>query len=435
MSLTLRNVKGSPLTYTEMDDNLTYLEGLGNGASSSIAGLSFSAVLGVGNDTNGNDIILSDGDVVKAENGTGELNLRAGADNIASLASQDGDIISVLELDPAFNNNGTRLYSEDTDSGEISSIAIEPTAIETQVVQDKNNATLALGVFTSVFNLRNGDLKSALELDPNENAAGTRLYTEDTDSGDFSGLEVKSNNVNIETRTTSGDLSILGLNPISVLIETRTTSGDLSILGLNPGESRYVALSGIIQSGLDLDPGENITNPGTKLYTSDATSGDKSEIKLKPDFLEARVETGDLKSGLELDPAENNFGTKLYTLDTNSEELSQTIITPTSTINQTLDSNFSVYLSSIETSFVPGSFRSNDTIRFTLQASNLGGSGIADITGQVDLVTDESKIVISSDVLLLPTIPTYADNAAAITGGATANQVYKTSTGELRIVV
>jgi len=28
MSLTLRNVKGSPLTYTEMDNNLTYLEGL-----------------------------------------------------------------------------------------------------------------------------------------------------------------------------------------------------------------------------------------------------------------------------------------------------------------------------------------------------------------------------------------------------------------------
>jgi hypothetical protein len=28
MSLTLRNIKGSPLTYTEMDDNLTYLEGV-----------------------------------------------------------------------------------------------------------------------------------------------------------------------------------------------------------------------------------------------------------------------------------------------------------------------------------------------------------------------------------------------------------------------
>jgi len=33
------------------------------------------------------------------------------------------------------------------------------------------------------------------------------------------------------------------------------------------------------------------------------------------------------------------------------------------------------------------------------------------------------------------TLPTYADNAAAISGGLAVNSIYKTSTGEVRIVV
>jgi hypothetical protein len=37
--------------------------------------------------------------------------------------------------------------------------------------------------------------------------------------------------------------------------------------------------------------------------------------------------------------------------------------------------------------------------------------------------------------VFLPLLPTYADNAAALTGGLITNQVYKTSGGELRIVV
>jgi len=37
--------------------------------------------------------------------------------------------------------------------------------------------------------------------------------------------------------------------------------------------------------------------------------------------------------------------------------------------------------------------------------------------------------------LRLTALPTYANNAAALAGGLIANDVYKTSTGELRIVV
>lgn len=42
---------------------------------------------------------------------------------------------------------------------------------------------------------------------------------------------------------------------------------------------------------------------------------------------------------------------------------------------------------------------------------------------------------VSSTGLRMPTLPTYADNAAALTGGLVAGDVYKTATGELRITV
>jgi hypothetical protein len=42
---------------------------------------------------------------------------------------------------------------------------------------------------------------------------------------------------------------------------------------------------------------------------------------------------------------------------------------------------------------------------------------------------------ITAATLNLPNLPTYADNAAATTGGLVAGDVYKTATGELRITV
>jgi hypothetical protein len=39
------------------------------------------------------------------------------------------------------------------------------------------------------------------------------------------------------------------------------------------------------------------------------------------------------------------------------------------------------------------------------------------------------------NTLNLLNLPTYADNAAAVAGGLSINDVYKTATGELRIVI
>jgi hypothetical protein len=47
----------------------------------------------------------------------------------------------------------------------------------------------------------------------------------------------------------------------------------------------------------------------------------------------------------------------------------------------------------------------------------------------------EKPVRITAATLKLPNLPTYADNAAATSGGLVAGDVYKTATGELRITV
>lgn len=50
---------------------------------------------------------------------------------------------------------------------------------------------------------------------------------------------------------------------------------------------------------------------------------------------------------------------------------------------------------------------------------------------------NNTKNFVFSDILALlgTTFPTYADNAAAVAGGLAINRLYKTATGEVRIVV
>jgi hypothetical protein len=103
MSLVLRNIKGSELSYTEGDNNLLYLESLAMGLSSSISGLSFSYILGVGNETNGNDIVLSNGDTINADNGGGQLDLRAGSDGVINISNDSGsNAKEFLRLEPGY---------------------------------------------------------------------------------------------------------------------------------------------------------------------------------------------------------------------------------------------------------------------------------------------------------------------------------------------
>lgn len=68
------------------------------------------------------------------------------------------------------------------------------------------------------------------------------------------------------------------------------------------------------------------------------------------------------------------------------------------------------------------------------------GSGFSVITlsaGATGYLTLSAvnDLTMTGNVLNITDLPTYADNAAAISGGLAANRLYKTATGEVRIVV
>lgn len=76
-------------------------------------------------------------------------------------------------------------------------------------------------------------------------------------------------------------------------------------------------------------------------------------------------------------------------------------------------------------------------IESTAGTLNIGSIQVGGSGGNLDCITFERKSVGGSDKIVprLENLPVFADNAAALTGGLSTHDVYKTSTGELRIVV
>jgi hypothetical protein len=158
---------------------------------------------------------------------------------------------------------------------------------------------------------------------------------------------------------------------------------------------------------------------------------DGNNIKLSDGDRIFNDDGADLISGLELDPAGINNGTILFTQDVANENATKIDVASAYGSFTSFDSNFSVYSAGLETSY--DSFGNN--ISVSIDSSNLGGFSNARIQAYTDLTNDESTISLNSDILQIFNLPTYADNAAAISGGLITDTVYKTSTGELRIVI
>lgn len=58
---------------------------------------------------------------------------------------------------------------------------------------------------------------------------------------------------------------------------------------------------------------------------------------------------------------------------------------------------------------------------------------ISDCRHPFALSTFEGDVVVEGNTTM--TLPTYADNSSAVTGGLSVGTVYKTATGEVRVVV
>jgi len=117
MSLILRNVKGSPLTYTEMDDNLTYLEGLSGGTQSDLDG-----VLSNGNNSGTYSIEMGNGTVIKTSNGGGQINLDYDTNQVLITPDSGGFFQSALYLTnnyAALSNYNGNIYSSSSTNTEL----------------------------------------------------------------------------------------------------------------------------------------------------------------------------------------------------------------------------------------------------------------------------------------------------------------------------
>jgi hypothetical protein len=88
----------------------------------------------------------------------------------------------------------------------------------------------------------------------------------------------------------------------------------------------------------------------------------------------------------------------------------------------------------------------NDSAYISFEDGNAANGAFLGITGQNQGQSGDFRIFTGGNVggermritkegKIRVTLPTYATNAAAITGGLVTNDMYKTSTGELRIVV
>jgi len=67
------------------------------------------------------------------------------------------------------------------------------------------------------------------------------------------------------------------------------------------------------------------------------------------------------------------------------------------------------------------------------QATLVSGTNIKTINSATILGSGNIVLATIADTKLIAGLPTYADNAAAVTGGLALNGLYKTATGELRI--
>jgi hypothetical protein len=456
MSLTLRNVKGSPLTYTEMDDNLTYLEGVAGATGGTgilddlvVSGTSSLDDLVVNGTFSVNDVVIANGKKINAASGNSKLDLRPNdIDNTAELSTQDGDLKSALELDPAYNNEGTRLYSENTDTGEISTLEVLPDFAAMRSFSSTETTKSYIGLTPDSVGmglLHNDDLPGPIVIYPTLSINDTtiKLLTNEVIT-----------NAPINADSGGGQLN-LGDNIKPVVLSKKHLDEHLSELTLD--ENGVVIKSEDISFGgsgsystttWDITSIKNIVDTTELIIdnTSIKNIVDTNELNINQFGVEVNAPINAISGGGQLHLDVYGDDTILLSNDSGAYEEAGVYIEAgyTSIFDYSTNGFVDIYgeeqinISSEEQINISTDTNTSISISpalILLSAENTTDETVAniEIDGGAEKIT--MKGLVQIEELILKELPTYADNAAAITGGATANQVYKTSTGELRIVV
>lgn len=205
-------------------------------------------------------------------------------------------------------------------------------------------------------------------------------------------------------------------------------------LNHSAGDEAYYNVFVGINSGANLAKGSYNTGIGSDIMTYSTTSTNNSALGYGA--LHGITTTGTDNTGMGY-----NAGTQISTGDFNTTVGSTAGYGITTGLYNTCvgagsgftnNKSYGVFIG-----FQAGYYETGDNKLFidnTKRASESDARTKSLVYGVFDASTSNQAITFNALKVYLPYLPTYADNAAALSGGLTAGQVYKTSTGVLMIV-
>jgi hypothetical protein len=452
-----------------MDDNLTYLEGLSTGLSSSISGLSFSFILGVGNETGGNNIVMSNGDTIDAASGGGQLDLRNNGFDDNVLLSNDGGVYSDSQLNLSTGYVELTNYAT---GGELYMYADKITLQNTDstLIFGGNDTfgNLSNQIRSDNFNIRCASLLGPIG--PTSSTIGEfQIVGGSHSTYDTNYYPVYISTRNASTDTTLGNTVILGGNGMNISgVKAKSNNVYVPSITIQEGgvidslsgdgqlNLRYDGTDDHIRLGATVDKLEFRPGVGATLLTSSSmliqstlkNTITASEIELNAPLIDIH---GDIEiTNDKTINAANGDGQLDLRYGGDDKVMLSTDAGAYSKEYLTMEPGY-IEISAVDTG---GSMINMfaDEYDVGLQLGSGGASvrdwGIygpgASINGLAGLdAFGDYRMEISSDridfinviKLLLPDIPTYADNATAVAASHPTDAIYKTATGELRIVV
>jgi hypothetical protein len=320
--LILRNVKGTALTYTEMDDNLLYLEGLSGATQSDLDG-----VLSLGNTSGTYSIEMGTGtDIHSAFEPTNKLELdldwdgdpsvRLGSSGFIQIASdvllESGDG-SNITLSDTVDINSSLYLGKSTQAGYISTRNTQPlnigiTALETGTVSIGNatyptningnlvmatsksikaqtdGGELNLNAGSGIVNLFAGSSDFQLSIDP---SVGINMYSVgDMVLGADAGTTINSGTININSKS-SNDLFIEG-NTSGAQTTSNTDKSHIFVATRNSTINAGVVNSVIVGgTGLTAGTSNTVYVPDLNIQTGKSIKTSNGSGSLQLDYLGA----------------------------------------------------------------------------------------------------------------------------------------------------
>jgi len=362
----------------------------------------------------------SQGNRLYAIDGTNEVNFLFGT-STATLTATDGtttltninDVNNGVDWEHTNGSDNTyvafgisNIQFSNTDGTNASQIVTSPTQVETTVTDGTFTNTTTIDSDRSLFEITDGTINTTFDLDANN---GTSINTSDgTNTTNFA-MDGSTGVVTLSsTDGTYTTTQVIGTNNF----DTTTTDG-LSSVGI---------VADLSQFNCELYDDNAGTTSSFGLQTSQATM-----------------------------LADDGTNTSTQTIQPNSITLSSTDAIYTTALD--MGSNYLQFYSNDSNG--SGTYNTNIDLQYDSFINNISlffgcngtsGSTVSSVSTNIDLDTQTPTLVLQTQdenggtivslglvTVNIKTLPVYADNSAAITGGLIQGDLYRTSTGVVMV--